>query len=216
MADLTRLLGTAAGFRTHVRFLLETRLEHVSEGAGDEKLQGLVSMAVRDMAPEPEYALTWVRGIAERALDLVWETEIPDRKLPGEWTATWDAEGVRYLHEQGKVPASRGQQCNLLRLATGTERTTRSTRYITKTTFLLIDHLHSVGNFGQHRTEGDGVTVGFAASVVLSAISLIECLGHDLAGAVRHGEPGAAPGGRAAGSAAGPHAVTLPPAPPER
>ena len=57
-------------------------------------------------------------------------------------------------------------------------------RYITKTTYLLLDHLQSVGNFGQHRDDSPiKVTVGFAASVVFAAISLLECLTHDLAAA---------------------------------
>ena len=182
IADLTRLLGTAAGFRTHVRSLLEMRLEQVPEGAVDETLRDLVNMAISVIARNPGYPLVWVRGIAERALDVVWEAELPpDRTLPAAWTSEWDLKDVNFPDDQGKVPSSRGQQCNVLRLATGTERTTRSTRYITKTTFLLIDHLQSVGNFGQHRTEGQEVTIGFAAAVILSAISLLECLAHDLA-----------------------------------
>lgn len=90
---------------------------------------------------------------------------------------------MNYQDDQGNVPKPRGQQCNVLRLATGTERTSRSTRYITKRTSLLIDHLQSVGNFVHHRTDGHEVTVGFAAAVVMSAISLVECLAHDLTGA---------------------------------
>ena len=55
-------------------------------------------------------------------------------------------------------------------------------RYITKTTYLLLDHLQSIGNFGQHREEfpETKVTIGFAASVVHSSIALVECLTSDL------------------------------------
>ena len=183
IADLKRLLGTAADFRTHVRSLLEMRLEHVAEEAVDERLRDLVSMAVRDIAPDPQNALTWVRAIADQALEVIWAAELTDRKLPDEWTAEWDTARVNYQDDQGNVPKPRGQQCNVLRLATGTERTSRSTRYITKRTSLLIDHLQSVGNFVHHRTDGHEVTVGFAAAVVMSAIALVECLAHDLAGA---------------------------------
>ena len=45
-------------------------------------------------------------------------------------------------------------------------------RYVTKTTYRLINHLKSVGDFGQHLNKfpESKVTVGFAASVVLAAI----------------------------------------------
>ena len=75
-----------------------------------------------------------------------------------------------------------GPQCSILRLATGTDRVQRKSRYVTKTTYLLIDHLQSVGDFGQHRSDFPEarVTIGFAAAVVLTAIALVESLTTDL------------------------------------
>ena len=94
----------------------------------------------------------------------------------------WDDARVDYPHDQGTLPRASGLQCSILRLATGTDKTTRCTRFLTKPTFLLLDHLQSVGNFGQHRGDAPEVTVGFAAAVLSSAISLVECLARDLAG----------------------------------
>ena len=154
IADLTRLLGTSAGFETHVRSLLELRLAQVSSETTDEDLLDFVSNAIRDLTPTPEHALIWVRSIANRALQLVWYAELPpDRTLPAQWREEWKREEVRYTDDGGRLPRSPGAQCNILRLATGTERTSRGVRYITKTTYLLLDHLQSVGNFGQHRDD---------------------------------------------------------------
>ena len=187
IADLTRLLGTSAGFETHVRSLLELRLAQVSAETADEDLRDFVSNAIRDLTPTPEHALIWVRSIANRALQLVWNAELPpDRTLPAQWREEWaHKKKVRYTHDGGRLPTSLGAQCNILRLATGTKDTPRQVRYITKTTFLLLDHLQSVGNFGQHPDDSPtaNVTVGFAASIVFAAISLLECLTHDLAAA---------------------------------
>ena len=183
----TRLLATAVGFATHVQMLLKLRFDQVSAEVVDEQLRDYVSNAIRDLAPEPERALIWVRSIADSGLEVVWAAELPpDRTLPAEWTREWDHNDVPYPHDQGKLPRSRRQQCNILRLATGTERTTRCTRHLTKAAFLLLDHLQSVGNFGQHRADfpDTEVTIGFAAAVVLSAISLVECLTRDLADAM--------------------------------
>lgn len=183
IADLSRLLGTAAGFATHARSLLELRLAQVSVDIADEDLRAFVKNAIRDLAPVPERALVWIRSIANRALKLVWEAELPpDRALPAEWREEWDGIGVNYPVDQGKLPRSPGAQCNILRLVTGTERTSRQARYVTKTTCLLIDPLHSVGDFGQHRDDfaDTKVSLGFAFAAVLSAISLAECLTADL------------------------------------
>lgn len=184
--NLIRLFGTLAGFRAHVQSLLKLRLEQVSEGAIDEELRDLVRLAIRDLVPVPEYALVWVRKIAERALKVVWEAEeLPrDRRtLPQDWTTNWDNSQVYYPRPWGNRHLASSQQCHILRLATGTDRTARRTRYLTKPTFLLLDHLQSVGNFGQHRSDAPEITVGFAAAILSSAISLVECLARDLAGA---------------------------------
>lgn len=198
--DLQRLLDEPSGFETHVRSLLEQRLSQVSQGAVDRELCDYVRRSIRDLVPRAEIALVWIRSIANRALQLIWDAELPtDRAIPNEWKHA----GVD-PDDRGKMPRSAGQQVGILRLITGSDR---QSRYVTKTTSLLLDHLQSVGNFGQHRdSDYPEITVsfGFAASVVLSAIALIECLGHDLADAVRPDEPGAAPGGPAAGSAARP------------
>ena len=115
--------------------------------------------------------------------ELVWDAELPpDWTLPAQWREEWEREEVRYTDDGGRLPTSLGAQCNILRLATGTEDTPRQVRYITKTTFLLLDHLQSVGNFGQHPDDSP-ITVGFSASIVFAAISLLECLTHDLAAA---------------------------------
>ena len=94
----------------------------------------------------------------------------------------WKHGGKGRPEDRGKLPGGIGAQCHVLRLITGSARISRQSRYITKTTYLLVDHLKSVGDFGQHRSafpETD-VTVGFAATVVLAAISLIESLTTDL------------------------------------
>ena len=89
---------------------------------------------------------------------------------------------MNFHDDRGKLPRGYGPQCNILRLATGTDRVQRKSRYVTRTTYLLIDHLQSVGDFGQHRGDFPEaqVTIGFAAAVVLTAIALVESLTADL------------------------------------
>ena len=184
LADLTRLLGTPAGFETHVQTFLELRLKQVATPSGDQYLHDFVSRAIEDIGRNPELAINGIRGIAERALMLIWEAELPpDKTLPKEWIDEWTNKDQTNLPEnQGELPSKLGKQCRVLHLITGSVYTPRQSQYVTKTTYLLVDHLISVGDFGQHRSEfpETDVTVGFAATVVLAAISLIESLMTDL------------------------------------
>ena len=183
LADLNRLFGTASGFETHVRSLLELRLGQIKSPRTDEELWVSVNNAVRDISPAPEQALTWVRSIANRALVLIWNAELPpDQTLPAEWLQEWRGKEVSFSDDGGKLPRGDGPQCHILRLVTGSDRTRRQSKYVTKTTCLLVDHLQSVGNFGQHRSDfpETKATIGFAAAAVLAAISLVECLTGDL------------------------------------
>ncbi len=183
LADLNRLFGSASAFETHIQSLLELRLAQIKRQRSDGELYASVSNAIRDISPAPEQALTWVRNIANRALVLIWNAELPpDRTLPAEWLQEWRGKGVNFPDDGGKLPQRAGQQCHILRLATGSDHTQRQSKYVTRTTYLLVDHLRSVGDFGQHRSDfpETKATIGFAAAAVLAAISLVECLTGDL------------------------------------
>lgn len=184
IANLTRLFGTDAGFETHIRAMLALRLDQLAGEAVDYELREFVSKAISDLSPTPSLALITVRSIARRALDLVWDAELPsdtDRKIPDEWLDEWKHAGVVSLpDDRGRVPHdAQGKECRILRLITGSERARPQARYITRTTSILVDHVNSVGNLGQHRSNTQ-ITIGFAASVVLSSIALMECLTSDL------------------------------------
>ena len=172
--NLRRLFGDKERFEANIRSLLELRLSQITEA--DSRLLSDVEKAIRDLHPEPTQSTTWARSIADRALDLIWEAELPpDRSLPDEWKFV----GIEF-DERGQFPGSRGRQCGILRGISGTEARDPVTKYITKPTCLLVDHVHSVGNFGQHK-RGSTVSTSIAAAFCLSAIALCESLSRDLA-----------------------------------
>ena len=194
VADLTRLVGTAPGFESNIRTLLELRLAQVAGPNVDRDLRESVSNAVRDLEPRPSGALTWIRRISGHALTLIWEAELPpDKTLPADWINEWQHAGIRNPPEdRGKLPRGSGAQCKVLRLITGTERTPRQSRYVTKTTYLLVDHLQSVGDFGQHQEDYPEASssTGIVTAFVFAAISLVESLTSDLQ---QNGNQGEAP-----------------------
>lgn len=173
VSNLQRLFGNAERFESNIQSLLELRLAQIT--GADSRLLGDIEKAIRDLLPEPTQSVNWARSIAERALDLIWEVELPaNRSMPHNWKFV----GVKF-DEGDRLPRKRGPQCGILRLITGTEDHDPVSRFVTKQTCLLVDHLHSVGNFGQHR-EGSIVSVPIAATFCLSAIGLCESLARDL------------------------------------
>lgn len=182
LTNLKRLFGTASGFESHVGSLLELRLKQIAGQDVDSILKNFVNRAVKEIG-DPELAINGVRGIVGRALLLIWQAELPSRRtLPPHWLAEWKRHMTTLPEDQGRLPRGAGRQCHVLRLITGTDRVSRQSQYVTKTTSLLVDHLHSVGNFGQHRDQyhETEITIGFAAAVVLASISLVESLTSDL------------------------------------
>ena len=184
LSDLTRLFGTVAGFDANIRSLLELRFAQLDVAGADRELRESVSNAIRDLTPYPDSALTWMRRIASRALSLIWEAELPpDRTLPAEWIDEWQHAGVRNLPvDRGKLPRGSGAQCYVLRLITGTEHMRRQSRFVTKPTYLLVDHLQSVGDFGQHQEDYPEaiISTGVVTAFVFAAISLVESVTSDL------------------------------------
>ena len=76
----------ASGFETNIRSLLELRFEQIVTPSTDTDLRDFVRSAVRDIGDNPALAIKDVRGIAERALSIIWKAELPpDRRIPSAW-----------------------------------------------------------------------------------------------------------------------------------
>ncbi len=72
-------------------------------------------------------------------------------------------------------------QCNLLRYATGQQKLKPVTKYVTKRTYVLVEHMSQVGDLRNH--SGTDPSVTMAAAFCLAAIELVELLTEELAGA---------------------------------
>jgi hypothetical protein len=175
VADMQRLFGTADRFRENIRRLLETRRMQVV--AIDTRLGGAVVKAIRELT-EPEDAIVWARSIAEIALDLLWAKELTtSMTLPDDWVRNLQHAGER-PPDEGKIPPKRGAQCGVLRLITGTDKIHRLSRYVSKATYTLVDHIQSIGDLGQHR-QGEVITWSYAASFCFAAAELLDSMHRD-------------------------------------
>jgi hypothetical protein len=176
--SLNLLFGTRESFENNIRNLLEIRLQQTP--VIDCELFSFVERAIRDVMPEPRLCINGIRGIAERALDVILQKEMPDNVIPEEWQQEWKfaEENISGDIGAGRIPRKRSGQCRLLNLMTGTMKARPVARHVTKPTFLLIDFLQSVGDFGQH-IEHNPVTVHFAATVCMAAIDLCGNMARD-------------------------------------
>jgi hypothetical protein len=171
VANLRRLFGDSEKFRENVRGLLELRIRQVRSPDGE--LFNTVWKAVRDL-DEPPLSLGWARTIANRALKLIWDKELPTGEIPIEW--------VHDLKQSApadrKVPRRAGQQCGLLRAITGTDDIPKLTKWVTKPTYTLVDHIQTLGDLGQHRDD-ERITWSYAAAFCFAAIELLDSLYRD-------------------------------------
>lgn len=174
--NLQNLFGNVDDYERNFRSLLELRLVQIQDKNSD--LQRLIKNAIRDLNPEPTDALTWFRSIADTALGLIWQAELPNGTIPQHWLLKWEQD-KEWTPENNNIPYKRGLQCNLLRVMTGTAKTIKVAQYISKSTFLLINHIQSLGDFGQH-TEGQKISFKTAIACCLSAIELCDNLAREL------------------------------------
>jgi hypothetical protein len=162
----------------HLQGLLELRLEAV-QGANSE-LMKRVRKVIDHLQPDAGDVAQFMRSVVQCALDLIAARELPpDRRFPKEWLTEWRYEradiGERW-------PTELGRALSAIRLMAGAQPGIPPVaRYVTRGTYLLLDHLHEVGNFGQHPAERDRIDPSCAVAWCWSCIAMVESLARDLA-----------------------------------
>jgi hypothetical protein len=182
MGSMVRLFGSEEAFRGNVRPVLEKRLSHMRKL--DANLRRYLDRGIEDLPDHPEDCLRNVRGIIDKLLDLIWEAELgADKRIPPEYFELWlsrDERGAE-LSWNGNFPLRRGDQVRLLQLLTGTERSPRKAKAISKSTYALVQAAHGLGNLGQH-LEGVTIHVGVAFAAISVCLELAASLERELKG----------------------------------
>lgn len=170
---LRRLFGTAEDFEVNIKGIIDLRSAQLA--GVDSDLQTHIRVAIQNF-DSPSVVLAQIRGLVNRTLYLIWEAELPSRQIPEEWVTSWKQSGVTNV-PAGKLSSEPGLQCRVLSLMVD-PRNDVSTR-ISRMTYLLLNHLQNVGNFGQHLGR-EVVSRGFGAAVCFAATELIKQLTIDL------------------------------------
>ena len=181
---LVRLFGSPESFQVNARSLLERRLHHMK--TLDSMLRGFIDNSLRWIPDQPAVCIQGVRGIVDRALDLIWAAEFgSDKKIPSDHFAYWKLKDERgpeqYWDEQ--FPVKRGHQIRLLQLITGTDRSGAKAKCVTKNTYALTSAAHGFGDFGQH-IDGAPVDLGTAFAALNVCVELAAVLDREISGGV--------------------------------
>jgi len=176
-SSLIRLFGTADGYRQHFKGVLEHRIAGI---AGlDPMLRHFLQLCARDLPDYPEVFMTHVRGIENQAFELIWKAELETKTIPSDWISTWKFNQERGPDRWLTTFPQGGDRVQLLNLMTGTDKSKRYAKYVTKATRVLLNAAHSFGDFGQHQ-EGAPIHFGTAYAVLHICIELAAALALEL------------------------------------
>jgi len=180
VGSITRLFGKNSDYQDNIRSVLELRLNQVADM--DERLKRKIQRSIEDIPDHAEDCIENIRGIIDRALDLIWLAELGEKKeIPIEWFGYWSSrqeKGPEHYWEN-KFPTRRGHEIRLLHLLTGTQNSVAKAKHVTKNTYALASALQGFGDFGQH-LEGAKVPMGVAVSSVMMSIELASLVASEL------------------------------------
>jgi len=186
--DLRDLFKDADTELRSLKTLLALRLSAIQNAHSDTK--SYIDHAIEGLARGPKTALASIRSIAEEALTVAWEAECPGNAVPAlmqqQLTKSWDTGGGGLEPSIFQKLGDKNTRRRILRIAAGDQGRAKVTKKVTRPMMLLIDHLHNVGNYGQHindipPSQEVPVDVSFCASACWNAIELLKRMSEDLA-----------------------------------
>jgi hypothetical protein len=169
-----RLFGSKEAYDSNLKSVLERRVGQLVDL--DSILKRYLERGIEDLPEHPESFLRHVRGIEDRAFELVWDAELPDRRIPSEWMSTWKYKGERRASELETTFPQGGRRLLLLDLMTGDGGPAKR---VTRSTYALLSAVHGLANFGQHQ-EGASIEVGTAYAVVHLCVELAALIASEL------------------------------------
>lgn len=174
--SMVRLFSSLDDYRGNIRGLLELRLNQLT--SLDASLRRYLQQSIEDIPDYPDVCLSNIRGIVDRALDLIWDVELgTGRVVPDQWFTEWQYNGEKgpESYWKNQFPQKRGHQMRLLQLITGTQNSACKAKRVSKNTWALASAAQGFGDFGQH-IDGLKIPVGVAVSAVNVCLELAACL----------------------------------------
>jgi hypothetical protein len=176
---LVRLFGSPEAYQQNFRGVMERRLAHLP--GIDPTLKRYLERGVEDLPAHPEVFLSNIRGIIDRAFELIWAAELGDKwRIPSEWMAIWNRNNERNVDQWKTSFPQSAQRLRLLQLMTGTDASVACAKFVTKNTYALMSAAYTFGELGQHR-EGVTIEPGTGYASLLLCIELAASVSRELA-----------------------------------
>lgn len=172
-----RLFGKQKDYLQNMRGVLERRIAQI-EGI-DRELQRYLELGVRELPEFPKVFFSNIRGVIDRSLEMIWNAELNQKRIPSEWISIWRFNGESKADEWLTRFPQGGQRLRLLDLMTGTQKCDPCAKYVTKSTYVLANAVQGFGDFGQHQ-EGAPVDPGTAYSALHLCVELTAALTREL------------------------------------
>jgi hypothetical protein len=174
---LIRLFGNPDNYMINMGGALERRIQQI-DGL-DEELHRYLLLGLGELPKHPKVFFANIRGIIDRCLELIWDAELPQKRIPSDWFAAWRYNGESRFEDWLTRFPQGGQRLRLLDLMTGTQKCDRRSKYVTKSTYVLANAAQGFGDFGQHQ-EGAPIDPGTAYSALHLCIELAAAITREL------------------------------------
>ena len=138
-----------------------------------------MTLGVGELPEFPKVFFSNIRGVVDRALEMIWNAELDQRRIPLEWFSVWRFNGESKADEWLTRFPQGGQRLRLLDLMTGTQRCGPCAKYVTKSTYVLANAVQGFGDFGQHQ-EDSPIDPGTAYSGLHLCIELAAAITREL------------------------------------
>lgn len=176
--EIARLFGGAESYERNLKEVLSHRVQQIQNL--DPTLKRYLERAAGDLPQHPDVFLTNVRGIVDHVFGLVFNMEMGERKIPSAWMSIWKRNGESGIDDWETTFPQGVQRLRLVHLMTGSMKSTRCAKHLTKTTYALLQAANSFGDFGQHQ-EGAPLTAGVGYAAWQVCIELAASVSRDLA-----------------------------------
>jgi len=178
-SSLARLFSDELSYQRNLRGVFDHRIAHAEKI--DATLARYLRHGVDDLPDHPDVFLTHIRGFVDKSFELIWAAELEGRSIPSEWMSIWRYNKERGVDEWLTTFPQGVHRVRLLNLMTGTDRSKRCAKYVTKGTYAVMNAVHAFGDFGQHQ-EGAPVDSGVAYAALHLCVELARALARELPG----------------------------------
>tara|TARA_B100000315_G_C14580201_1_gene590064 strand:- start:37 stop:1602 length:1566 start_codon:yes stop_codon:yes gene_type:complete len=174
--NVARRFKSYDDYQKNIRPVLEHRLNQIKNI--DDRLKSLIARSIEDIPNHPDACLLSMQGITERAFEVIWNIEFPEkREIPPDWITEWQYCGKNFYTSE-TFPSTPVEQLRLLQCMTGAHQRLKGppkAKYANKVSYNLLNNIWNFRTYGNHH-EGEEVPLGAAVTAVMTCVELAASL----------------------------------------